>query len=161
MLRQIAAALVLGLGVVLSGGPAPAAPVPLPRGKESDPTKAQLRVYPVEVHRFDYLGMVDSVAFSPDGKSVAGACVGRIYLWDVKTRQVIRQWRAPSGWSFINTVAFSPDGKTLAAGASTSGTSDADNPVVLWDIATGQRLRRVGLPASDCPRLALPPPRHT
>src|SRR5262245_8557637 len=157
MFRQIAAALVLGLSAVLSGGPAPAAPVPLPRGKESDPTKVQLRVYPVEVQRFDYLGMVDSVAFSPDGKSVAGTCVGRIYLWDVKTRAVLRQWRAPSGWSFINTVAFSPDGKTHAAGASTSGTSDADNSVVLWDIATGKRLRGVGVPASDCHGFAFAP----
>src|SRR6266542_3213824 len=157
MLRQIAAALVLGLSAVLSGGPAGAAPVPLPRGKDSDPTKVQLSVYPVEVQRFGSLGMVDSLAFSPDGKSVAGAGVGQIYLWDVKTRAVIRQWRSPRGWSFVNTVAFSPDGKMFAAGASTSGTPDADNPVVLWDVATGKRLRGLGEAASACHGFAFAP----
>src|SRR5262249_3418277 len=157
MFRQIAAALVLGLSAVLSGGPAPAAPVPLPRGKESDPTKVQLRVYPVEVQRFDYLGMVDSVAFSPDGKSVAGTCVGRIYLWDVKTRAVIRQWRAPRGWSFINTVAFSPDGKTLAAGATTTGAPEPHNPPPLVDLGTGKRVRGAGVPASACYGFAFAP----
>jgi len=75
-----------------------------------------------------YNGAVLSVAFSPDGNTLAsGAADDTVQLWDVPTRQ-------PIGLSLSNTgsvdwVAFSPNGKTLATG-------DADGTVRLWDVAT-------------------------
>jgi WD40 repeat protein len=70
---------------------------------------------------------VDSVAFSPDGKTLAsGSNDGTIILWDVVTQQPIGQ--PLTGTSFISSVAFSPDGKMLASGS-------WDGTVTLWDVS--------------------------
>ena len=76
---------------------------------------------------------VSSVAFSPDGKTLASASYdGSIWLRDMATGQPGRPVTA-SGIP-VSSVAFSPDGKTLASG-SVNGT------VRLWNTATpGQNL---------------------
>jgi hypothetical protein len=75
--------------------------------------------------------MVHSVAFSPDGQTLASGSEDQtIILWDVATRQ-------PRGAPLIGhegavfSVAFSPDGQTLASGS-------ADNTVRFWDVASRQ-----------------------
>jgi WD40 repeat protein len=74
---------------------------------------------------------VDSVAFSPDGKTLA-AIGGAIGLWNVTTHKQVGAWRAGNVTSF----AFSPDGRTLASG-------DDARTVRLWDVVSH---RQVGAP---------------
>jgi Tol biopolymer transport system component len=75
-------------------------------------------------------GEIFSVAYSPDGRTLATASTDNtVRLWDVttgKTRTVLTGHK-DAVWS----VAFSPDGRTLATGST-------DNTARLWDVATGK-----------------------
>ena len=117
---------------------------------DSDPTTAKLeslaawRIHPSDEARYAMLtadahpGLailtghtsdVVSVAFSPDGKTLASASADdTVRLWNVATRRPIG---APlrGHTNDVRSVAFSPDGKTLASGS-------ADDTVRLWNVTT-------------------------
>ena len=79
-------------------------------------------------------GAVNSVAFSPDGKTVAtGNADGTARLWNLTTGQQTRP-ALHGGSQAITSVAFSPDGKILATG-------DTDGTGLLWNLATGHQTR--------------------
>ena len=72
---------------------------------------------------------VNSVAFSPDGTTLAsGSSDGTVKLWQVKTGKNVGTLVSFGGIS--NPVAFSPDGEIIAC------TSDRHGEVKLWEIAT-------------------------
>src|SRR5689334_16904654 len=76
-------------------------------------------------------GRIDSVAFSPDGRTLAWAGVDEAtQLWDVPTGKAGRRFQ-PSG--YVLSVAFSPDGRSLATGGATD---TGDTEITLWDVAS-------------------------
>jgi dipeptidyl aminopeptidase/acylaminoacyl peptidase len=77
-------------------------------------------------------GAVWSVAFSPDGRTLAtGSWDTTARLWDVETGKETAALRGHEGW--VASVAFSPDGRTLATGSS-------DSTARLWDVETGKEI---------------------
>jgi WD40 repeat protein len=90
--------------------------------------------------------LVSSVAFAPDGRTLAsgaGGEDGKVILWDVSDRsqpvQLGEPLTGPGG--FVNSMAFAPDGRTLATGGG-GGT------VVLWDVSERHQPNRLAEPLS-------------
>jgi WD40 repeat protein len=76
---------------------------------------------------------IASVAFSPDGKTLAsGSWDKTVKLWNVESGQLIQSLDGHT--DSVGSVAFSLDGKTLASGG-------WDNTVKLWNIETGQLIK--------------------
>jgi WD40 repeat protein len=89
------------------------------------------------------------IAFSPDGQMLAsGSADNTIILWDVATGDVIRRLEGHQDW--VNRVAFSPDGRLLFSSAGNflntiipiPGMSTQDKSVRVWDLETGEEVRR-------------------
>jgi WD40 repeat protein/serine/threonine protein kinase len=75
----------------------------------------------------------DDMAFSPDGRRlVDGRNRGRLVLWDVDSRKLIRSIEAHPQLTLA--VAFHPGGKLVASAAK-------DGLIHLWDSETGGRVR--------------------
>jgi WD40 repeat protein len=80
----------------------------------------------------------ETVAFSPDGKWLAGAGNGLLLVWDAETRKEVHLFAVGGNnpnWSTAR-VAFSPDSKFLASACD-------DCIVKVWDLTTGRVSRRL------------------
>ena len=107
-------------------------------GNVSKTYSSLMEISPYHVATLEgHTGVVRSVAFSPDGTTLASGSGTRLYskrdgtvkLWDVATRTNIATLEGHTG--VVRSVAFSPDGGLLASAGGWS-----DPTVRLWDAAT-------------------------
>jgi len=78
---------------------------------------------------------VKSLAFSHDGKTIAGAGDGFIYFWDVASGDLLRQVEGEK-FGVVNSIDFSPDDTLLVSG-------NADNIVRIWDASSASLLKEL------------------
>jgi WD40 repeat protein len=89
----------------------------------------------LEIKESGYSEYVYSLAFSPDGKTLASASGDNtIRLWEIKTGRLVNSFAEHS--EPVHSVAFSPDGKTLASGSK-------DRTIKLWDVRAGKLIRTI------------------
>ncbi|MFI0897039.1 WD40 repeat domain-containing serine/threonine protein kinase [Streptomyces sp. NPDC020983] len=79
--------------------------------------------------------MVHQLAYSPDGRLLAGPAADEVLLWDARTRKhLVTLTSGAIGGSdaldsYVDTAVFSPDGRSVAA-------SVANGKIVVWDTGT-------------------------
>jgi len=84
-------------------------------------------------------GQVKTLAFSPDGKTLAlggpfyeNMGLSKIFFWDVTQRKFTQRTIVDAQSSGLEILAYSPDGKSIVTGSANSGI------INLWDITTDQ-----------------------
>jgi WD40 repeat protein len=85
-------------------------------------------------HRSDHTQTVNSVAFSPDSKTIAsGSWDMSVRLWDVETGQSRIGYNGHT--DRVLAVTFSPDGKVVLS-------ASRDKTIQKWDVETGKEICR-------------------
>jgi WD40 repeat protein len=88
-----------------------------------------------EIHRFNLWTNAHVVAYSPNGRQLAGAGKGHtIRLWDLDTER--ESVPIPGHRTAVRSIAFSPDGSTLAS-------VDLEGNLIFWNTASHRDMRRV------------------
>ncbi len=103
---------------------------------------------------------INTIAFSPDGQTLAAGGHRKILIWDVSSRTLITTLKVDEGWTNAVAVAFSSDGTTVASVSSrprdimkqrilvdpsmpmqeAAGQYFVPHTVRLWDVNTGSML---------------------
>ena len=80
------------------------------------------------IRQLEHSGPVNSLAFSPDGRTLTSGAGGKdnaVRLWDTRTGDLKQSLTGHS--EGVYSVASSPDGKAVASGSK-------DSSIRLWDV---------------------------
>src|SRR5262249_37356559 len=100
-------------------------------------------------HRIDLNDYVRSVAFGPNGLTLAaGFLNGTIKIWEVYSG--VNAVRLDGHLASVNSVSFSPDGQLLAA-------ASRDKTIRLWDAESGAELKTLEGHAGEVRAVAFSP----
>jgi WD40 repeat protein len=80
-----------------------------------------------------HLSLVEALAYSPDGKTLASGAFGEVVLWDAD--KGILRGRLTGFADRVVALDFSHDGKLLATGG---GAPTADGEIKIFDVASGK-----------------------
>jgi hypothetical protein len=116
-MKYLLALLALGIGIAAPLGAAPPPTTPPVSGAPAAIPPPLKRLLPVW-----------SVAFSPDGRTLAVGTYQAIQLWDIGTKSTLR--RLPGHAGPVRCLAWSPDGTRLAGGGGKPGEL---GEVKVWD----------------------------
>lgn len=84
----------------------------------------------IDLTQDGHMVILTSLAFSPDGKTLASSDGGPIQLWEMATRREIGRFATPD--TGASSLAFAPAGKLLASGST-------DTTALLWDVTEQMR----------------------
>jgi RNA polymerase sigma factor (sigma-70 family) len=90
--------------------------------------------------RFNHGDGLNTLYFSPDGRTIMSEGGGSLRLWDAATGKELRQFITAKP-SFDDQTALSTDGKTM-----TFLNQDFNDTVRVWDLARGKEVRTTPLP---------------
>jgi WD40 repeat protein len=80
-----------------------------------------------------HLSLVESLAYSPDGKTLASGAFQEVVLWDADKGAIVR--RLTGFADRVVALAFSHDGKLLATGG---GAPTGDGEIKIFEVSTGK-----------------------
>ncbi len=114
-----------------------------PTNADGDDRLYELRVFDIKAGQpiWSHMGRGEqacSLAFAPDGATLARAGLRTVKLWDSKTGEPIRTLTPTKGTIFA--VAFTPGGQTLVGGGNilTKDVNHQAGLVTFWNLMTGQ-----------------------
>lgn len=81
-------------------------------------------------------GIINEIAYSPDGKYLAAAASIGVWIYDMKTYQEVSLLTAFESGP-ISSVDFSPDGNTIISG-------NEDGTISVWNALTGEHIQSIG-----------------
>ncbi len=120
-------------GANATSGGAPAQGAAAPTAPPAGPLLAESAVFTQTAQLED--PSVGAVQFAPGDGPLAVGVGGTIHLRDPESLEAQRTLSGHRG--DISALAFSPDGRLLASGA------QDENEIIIWNLATGQELRRL------------------
>lgn len=116
----------LGLGLLLS-----LATLPCTTAEDAKPAASKPKELKSTAHFDGFDNWATSVAFSPDGKTLAVGTHNAVQLWSVEEKKSVSALKTGSG--YVKSLAFLPGGQKLAVGAYQSAS--------VWDVASGSKER--------------------
>jgi WD40 repeat protein len=108
------------------------------RGKDLNDMSLTIESRPRASRQASHSNVVTSVAFSPDGETLAsGSWDGTIKLWDVRNARLKLKRTLRGEWDEVEAVAFTPDGSAIA-GLGTGFLRAPYGAVTLWSLESGR-----------------------